>query len=218
MTWIRTPNFRFFHNLSAVYPGAFRARQRDRKARSPSDRLSARVCLTRLPALLACSAVKDTASRIGLSVASQASSGLRPRLTSLLCTSARLTVLLAAVLNNWGVSLSAPGSRLSTARSAEASSTILFIARGLAPFGDQLVSQRYAWFHMFSDKALGPLQTAFQRRDAQFIILDSQHDFVADVDTERLAKRSWDDHTAVFIDTHAGFYFHCHIVHNMTLL
>src|SRR5260370_3459725 len=217
MTWIRTPNFRFFHDLSAVYTGAFSANPRARQARSPNDRPSARVCVMRLPAFLACSAVKDTASRIGLSAASHASPGLMPRLTSLLCTSARLTVLLAAVLNRRGVSLSAPGSRFSTARSAEASSTILFIAGRLAPFGDQLVSQRYASFHVPSDKSLGPLDTPLQRCDAQLIIFDSQHDFIADVDTERLAKGSWDHHTPIFIDTHAGFCFHCHIFHNVTL-
>jgi len=52
------------------------------------------------PVSLACSEVKATASRMGLSVASHASSALRPRPTSLPCTSARLTVLVAAALNS----------------------------------------------------------------------------------------------------------------------
>jgi hypothetical protein len=60
-----------------------------------------------------------------------------------------LTVLLVAVLNIWGASLSAPGSRFGTASSAEASSTILFNPSRLAPFGNQLVDQGHPSLHLF---------------------------------------------------------------------
>src|SRR6266481_162436 len=126
----------------------------------------------RFPAVIACSAVNAVASRIGLRVASHASCGLRPRFTSLLCTSAKLTVLLVATLSSCGVSLSAPGSRLSTARSTEASRTILFISGGLAPFCNQLIDQRRAWLHMPTDKALRSLDAPFQRGDPQLVIFD----------------------------------------------
>jgi hypothetical protein len=54
---------------------------------------------------------------------------------------------------------------------------------------------------MLPDKALRSLEAAFQRRDPQFVIFDPQYDFISDADTKRLAKRSGDDDTAVFIDT-----------------
>src|ERR1700675_1772585 len=141
MRWIGTPNLSFFHDLSAVYTGTLRTIPRARQARSPNDKPSGRVLVIRFPAAFACSAVKAVASRTGLSVASHASPGVSPRLTSLPCTSARLTVLLVAVLNISGVSLSAPGSRFSTASRAEASRTILFIPSRLAPFVNQLVDE-----------------------------------------------------------------------------
>src|SRR6266849_3525966 len=125
MTWMRAPTFSFFHDLSAVYTGAFKASPSARQALSPNDNPSGRVCATRSPTSLACSEVKGTASRTGLSAASHASSGRRPRPTSLPCTSARLTVLIAAPLKSSGVNVSAPGSRLRMASRAEASSTTL---------------------------------------------------------------------------------------------
>src|SRR5713101_731379 len=110
MTWMRAPTFNFFHDLSAVYTGAFKESPSARQALSPKDKPSGRVCAIRSPASLACSEVNGTASRMGLSAASHASSGRRPRPTSLPCTSARLTVLMAAALKSSGVNVSAPRS------------------------------------------------------------------------------------------------------------
>src|SRR5215469_13499136 len=76
--------------------GASSASPRARQARAPKDKPRKRVRVTRSPAVLAWSGVKAIASRIGLRVASQASRGLIPLSTSLLCTSARLTVLTAS--------------------------------------------------------------------------------------------------------------------------
>src|SRR5216683_7957920 len=112
MTWMRTPTFTFFQDLSAVYTGAFKASPSAKQARSPKDKPSGRVRATRSPTSLPCSEVKGTTSRTGLSAASHASPGRRPRPTSLPCTSARLTVLMAAALKSSGVNVSAPGSRL----------------------------------------------------------------------------------------------------------
>jgi len=78
MTWMRAPTFAFLHDLSAVYTGAFKASPSAKQARSPNDNPSGRVCATRSPTTLACSEVKETASRMGLSPASHASSGLSP--------------------------------------------------------------------------------------------------------------------------------------------
>src|SRR5438105_12633136 len=51
------------------------------------------------------------------------------------------SVLVAAALNSSGVSLSAPGSRLRIASRAEASSTTLFISRGLVPRSEEHTSE-----------------------------------------------------------------------------
>src|ERR1700731_2234034 len=110
MTWIRTLTFSFFQDLSAVYTGAFKASPSAKQARSPNDKPKVRVCATKSPVSLACSELKATASRMGLIVASHASLGLRPRLTSFPWTSARLTVLVDAALKISDVNFSAPGS------------------------------------------------------------------------------------------------------------
>jgi len=78
MTWMCAPTFTFFHDLSAVYTGAFKASPSAKQARSPRDKPSGRVCATRSPASLACSEVKGTASRMGRRAASHASLGRRP--------------------------------------------------------------------------------------------------------------------------------------------
>jgi len=59
---------------------------------------------------------------------------------------------------------------------------------------------------MLPDKALCPLNAAFECRDPQFVIFDAQYNFISDIDTERLAKRSGDDDPAVFIDTKSSFW------------
>src|SRR5438105_15891654 len=85
------------------------------------------------------------------------------------------SVLVAAALNSSGVSLSAPGSRLRIASRAEASSTTLFISRGLVPFLDQFVDQRRTRLHMLADKALSPLNIVLQGGDAQVGVFNPQH-------------------------------------------
>src|SRR5882757_9349970 len=121
--------------------GALSAIPNAKQARSPIDRPKRRVCATRLPAIFACSSVNGIASLTGLIVFAHASSAVAPRLTSLVCTSARLTVLLAALLNSFRVNFSAPGSLLSTASTAEESSTTLLMLGGLAAFSNQFVDE-----------------------------------------------------------------------------
>src|SRR5690348_8248319 len=155
------------------------------------------------------------ASRIGLRVASQASREFNPRSTSLLCTSARFTVLLTAVLRSSGVNLSAPDSPFSTASSAEASKTILFTLGCPAALRDQLVNQRGTRPYMLADKPLRPLDPAFQGSDAQFVIFHSQNDFVAGIDAQRFAKLRGNHNTAIFIHAQAGFSVHCQESNNV---
>src|SRR6516225_4349404 len=205
---MRTLTFNLLHDLSAVYTGAFKASPSAKQARSPNDNPRGRVSATRSPASLACSEVKATASRMGLNVASHASSGLRPRSTNLPCTSAKLTVLIAAALNSSGVSLSAPGSRLRIASRAEASSTTLFISRGLVPFLDQFVDKRRTWLHMLADKTLSPLNIALQGGDAQFVVFNLQNYLVSNTDAQLLANGSRNDHAPILIDPHAGLRLH----------
>jgi len=54
MTWMRAPTFTFFHDLSAVYTGAFKESPSAKQALSPKDKPSGRVCATRSPTSLAC--------------------------------------------------------------------------------------------------------------------------------------------------------------------
>ena len=69
---MRAPTFTFFHDLSAVYTGAFKASPSAKQALSPKDNPSGLVRATRSPTSLAGSEVKGTASRMGLSAASHA--------------------------------------------------------------------------------------------------------------------------------------------------
>src|SRR6266478_3955071 len=88
---------------------------------------------------------------------------------------------------------------------AEASSTTLFIARGLAAFGNQFVHQRGTRLHMLADQPLSPLNVAFQGGDAQFVALNPQNDLVTNTDAQPLAKRSRNHHSPVLVDPHACF-------------
>lgn len=47
MTWMRTPTFTVFHDLSAVYTGVFKEIPSARQALSLKDKPSGRVCPTR---------------------------------------------------------------------------------------------------------------------------------------------------------------------------
>src|SRR5208282_2955750 len=110
---------------------------------------------------------KGAASRMGLRVSSHASWGLPPSLTSLVWTSARLTVLQVASLNSSGVSVSEPGSLLSNASTAEASSTTLLMFGCLAAFGNEFAGQRPAGPYVPLDALLRALDTPFEGRDPQ---------------------------------------------------
>src|ERR1035437_4046922 len=208
MTQMRIPSLSLFHVLSAVSTGALSAIPKARHAQSPSERPRCRVRATRLPAILACSSLKGTASRMGLVVSSHASSEAHPRLTSLACTSARLTVLPTAMASSSGVSFSRPGSPLMTARIAEASSTILFILGCLAAFGEQLIDQRHAGFYILPGAALGPLNAPLLGRDSQLIVLDPQHNFISNLNAKRLTECRRNNDATVFVDALADFLIH----------
>jgi hypothetical protein len=62
----------------------------------------------------------------------------------------------------WGVNISAPGSLLSTAICADASSTTLLKFGGLAPFRNQIIHQGGAGLDIFPDQSLSALNSAFQ--------------------------------------------------------
>jgi hypothetical protein len=104
------------------------------------------------------------------------------------------------------------------AMTADASNTILLTLRRPAAVCDQFVNQRRTWFHMLPHKALSALDTLFESQDAQFVIFDAQHDFIAKFDAEGLAKRRGNHDSAVFIDSGSRFLSQCHILTIMTLL
>src|ERR1700686_2388910 len=190
--------------------GALRAMPRAMQARSPSDKPKRRVCETRSPAIFACVSVNGAASRMRLSASSHASSGLPPSLTSLVCTSARFTVLLVALLNSSGVRASEPGSLFNNASRTEASKTALLTLCRLAAFCDQFVSQRPAGFYVAPNAPLGLLEAPLQRRDPQFIFFDPQDDLVSGFDPECFAVGGGDYEAAILINARPGFRSICH--------
>src|SRR5271165_1746976 len=179
-----------------------------RHARSPSERPRCCVWAARPPAILACSSVKGRASRMGLVASSHASSEVHPRLTSLVCTSARLTVPPTARASSSGVSFSYPASRLMTTRMADASSTILFMLGCLAAFGEQFINQRRAGVYIMPGAPLRPLNTALLRRDSQFVVVDPEHNFISSLNAKGLAEGCRDDQSAVLIYARPSFRFH----------
>src|SRR5882672_8738598 len=83
---------------------------------------------------------------------------------------------------------------------AEASSTTLFISRGLAAFGNQFVNQRGTRLHMLADEPLSALNIAFQGGNAQFVVLNLQDHLVTNADAQPLTKRSRNHHAPVLVD------------------
>jgi len=79
---------------------------------------------------------------------------------------------------------------------------------GLAAFGEQFFDQRCAWLYVLPGAALSPLDAALLGRDAQFVILDPQHNFISNPDAEGLPKRRWDHDTAVLVHPRSGFFCH----------
>jgi hypothetical protein len=57
--------------------------------------------------------------------------------------------------------LSDPGSRLRITSTTEASKTISFIARRVAPLGDEFVGERRTSFDMFADEGLAAFYIVF---------------------------------------------------------
>src|SRR6202030_2362063 len=129
-----------------------------------------------------------------------------------------LTVLVAAMLMISGVNISAPGSLLSTAISADASSTTLLTFGGLAPFSNQFIHQGGTGLDIFPDQSLGALNSAFHGRNPQFVALHAQNHFVSGLDPKRFPIRSGNDDASVLVDARAGFNIHRHTPNYMTLL
>ncbi len=55
--------------------------------------------------------------------------------------------------------------------------TTLFVARGPAAFGNQLVNERGAWLYMLADKPLSALKIAFQGRNTLPVLLNARAHF-----------------------------------------
>jgi hypothetical protein len=69
-----------------------------------------------------------------------------------------------------------------------------------APLGDQFVNQRAAGLDMFSHQLAGTLNLAAHRCDPQFVILDSQDEFVARSDAQRFTQCSRYHDSAILVD------------------
>src|ERR1700733_8350033 len=132
----------------------------------------------RVPAILSCSAVNGSTSGVGHTQRAQDSSGSPPSLTKMVCTSARLTALVVARLSNSGVSFPEPGSSLSRARMAEASSTTLFKQGCPASFRNQFVREHPSRFDKCAQARPGFGQAALQGRDANLVVLKAQFDLI----------------------------------------
>jgi len=61
---------------------------------------------------------------------------------------------------------------------------------------------------MLADETLRPRDALFQGRDAQFVVLDPQHDYISTIDTQGPAKNSGNQDPPAFIDAYSGFALH----------
>jgi hypothetical protein len=95
-----------------------------------------------------------------------------------------------------------------TARIAEASSTILFMLRCLATFGKQFIDQRRAGFYILPGAVPCPLNAPLLGRDSQLIVLDTQNDFISNLNAKRLSKCRGNDDATILVYTQSGFFFH----------
>src|ERR1035441_5724223 len=95
-----------------------------------------------------------------------------------------------------------------TARIAEASSTILFMLRCLAAFGEQFVDQRRAGFYVLPRTAPCSLNAALLGGDSQLIVLDTQNDFISSLDAKRLTECRGNDDATILVYPQSGFLFH----------
>jgi hypothetical protein len=59
-----------------------------------------------------------------------------------------------------------------------------------------------------SRAALGPLNAALLGRDSQFTVLDTQNDFISNLNAKRLAECRGNNDATVFVYTQARFLFH----------
>src|ERR1700687_5025365 len=95
-----------------------------------------------------------------------------------------------------------------TARITEASSTILFIFGGLAAFRKQFAAQRRSGFYILPSAALCPLNAALLGGDSQFVVLDSQHNFISHLNAKRLAECCGNDDATVLVNALTDFLLH----------
>jgi hypothetical protein len=56
--------------------------------------------------------------------------------------------------------------------------------------------------------ALRPLDAALLGRDAQFVVLNSQHNFISNLDAKSLPKRRGDYNMTVLVHARSGFFGH----------
>jgi len=83
--------------------------------------------------------------------------------------------------------------------------TLELAFRGLAPFSDEFVNERYARFYIFSNMPLGTLNSAFHRRDTQFVVFHAQDHFISSLDAECFPVQGGNDDSAVLVDAGTGF-------------
>ena len=56
----------------------------------------------------------------------------------------------------------------------------------------------------------------FKGRDAQFVVFNPYHDFIANIDPQRLAKGGGNDDAAILIDPGSGFVMNGHMCQSVT--
>jgi hypothetical protein len=81
---------------------------------------------------------------------------------------------------------------------------------GLAAFREQLIYQRSTALYVLPGTTLRPLDAALLGRDAQFVVLDPQHDFISNLNAKSLSERRGDHYPAILV--HAGSGFFCHVI------
>ena len=84
----------------------------------------------------------------------------------------------------------------------------LFAPGGFTALGEQFMDQRGARLQVLAGALLRALDAPLLGGDAEFVVFNAEHDFVADLDAEGFAKGRGDYDAAVFVNAGSKFFRH----------
>jgi hypothetical protein len=80
--------------------------------------------------------------------------------------------------------------------------------RCLATFGKQFIDQRLARFYVLPSAPLCPLNAPLLGGDPQFVSLETQHNFISNLNAKRLAECRGNNDATVLVYTLPDFLIH----------